>query len=152
SAVTTFTTPYLIKAADPLYFWIEKKLPQGIKETLTRYESAMSTTSDQGVLSLFWQEYGAKVFFNSIVVIGITLAMSRLALPIVYQKVDGGFPVDLALCIVTFVFASPFLWGVFAGRPAHNATYTREVVDQLQRLQLGVSIIRFVIGILLIGF
>src|SRR5690606_39781856 len=49
SAITTFTTPYLIKASTPTYEWLESRLPKRLKDMITRYSSgaqAIKSASD----------------------------------------------------------------------------------------------------------
>lgn len=154
SAVTTFTTPYLIKYSDNIYALIEKRVPQNVKDNLARYESAMNSTSSRGLLSLIWQEYGIKIILNSVVVIAFTLAMSRLALPRIENAFAGDnvLPVEILTCLVTIFLCGPFLWAVFLGKPSHAVHYETETADRLRKLQLGLSIIRFFIGGALAGF
>jgi len=47
SAVTTFTTPYLIKYSEPLYNWLEKKLPAKWTQKLNRYASSTQKNSSR---------------------------------------------------------------------------------------------------------
>ncbi len=152
SAVTTFTTPYLIKYSDPIYAWMDKRVPNGVKALLSRYEVAMSASSGKGVLTLLWREYGVKIVLKSVVVIAITLAMSRFALPKLTPLFDASVPINLIACGVTLILVSPFLWAIFIGGSAHATDYQGETVTQLQRLQLGVSILRFLLGCTLAGF
>ncbi len=151
SALTTFTTPYLIKLSDPFADWIESKLPKGLKESLVRYETAMSTSTDGNLLSLIWKEYGIKIVLNSVVVIAITLAMSRLLLPKLGEGFqDGAWQV--AACALSLIFSAPFLWAIFLGAPSRTETYKPATIEQLRKLQFGISIVRFLIGCSLAGF
>src|SRR5690606_19682640 len=75
SAVTTFTTPYQIKYSDGLYERISKFIPEGLKDRLNRYEIAMSTPSEDGILSVLWTSYGLKMLINLVVVVAITLGL-----------------------------------------------------------------------------
>lgn len=152
SAVTTFTTPYLIKYSDPIYLWIEKRLPQVIKESLIRYEAAMSTESEENVLSLIWNEYGVKIALNSVLVVAITLAMGKLASPQLSLHFSDMKHLDLIICALTLVMVSPFLWAIFLGGRGHAKEYKEDVLNQLRKLQLGISLVRFLIGGTLAGF
>lgn len=151
SAVTTFTTPYLIKFSDRFASWLEKKLPTGLRESLSRYETAMSQSSDGSVLSLLWKEYGLKIILNSVIVIAITLAASRLLLPQLGESFYGG-PMNLAVCALVLVVSAPFLWAIFLGGSSRISKYNVETIEQLRKLQVGVSIVRFLIGCGLAGF
>lgn len=154
SAITTFTTPYLIKSSPRFYDWLESKLPSTVKSSLAKYQVAMSTVSEKNVFTLIWEEYGVKIVLNTVLTIGITLAMSKLVLP--YAQGIEIFPSEISLrfvaCLVTLILSSPFLWAVFVGGPAHTNLYRGEIVAQLQKLQLGISFVRFVLGSILVAF
>lgn len=151
SAVTTFTTPYLIKLSDPLSEWLTGRLPAEMKASLVRYESVMATASNGNVLSLIWREYGIKIVLNAVIVVGITLAISRLALPHFGESFKGE-PLGLLGCALSLLLSSPFLWAIFVGGPVHSSAYRAETIEHLRRLQLGISIVKFLIGCALAGF
>jgi CPA2 family monovalent cation:H+ antiporter-2 len=151
SAVTTFTTPYLIKLSDPFSEWLTGRLPAEMKASLVRYESVMATASNGNVLSLIWREYGIKIVLNTVIVVGITLAISRLALPHFGESFKGE-PLGLLGCAVSLLLSSPFLWAIFFGGPVHSSAYRAETIEHLRRLQLGISIVKFLIGCALAGF
>lgn len=153
SALTTFTTPYLIKYSDNFYYWLDKRIPVAVKNSLVRYEMAMSTTTEINVLSLFWSEYGFKIFLNSTVVVAVTLAMSNLVLPRLNGNLTNRVLLEIIACFVTLLLTAPFLWAIFAGNFSKNSSsYKEEVIYQLQRLQIGIIIARFIVGCILIGF
>ncbi len=152
SALTTFSTPYLIKYAEPFHAWIESKLPVAAKGLLARYETAMGESSGRNVLTLVWDEYGMKMILNSVIVIAITLMISRLALPSLQEQLGPSLWIVLSACAIALLFALPFLWAIFLGGPSHTREYDRETVDRLKKLQLGISIIRFLLGGTLIAF
>ncbi|MBX9766700.1 MAG: cation:proton antiporter [Bdellovibrionales bacterium] len=152
SALTTFTTPYLIKYATPFYYWVEKHLPPRLKESLARYEKTISSGSGSSVLSLIWREYGIKIALNTVVVVAITLAMTRLALPFIGDRLGQETIARMIACAITFVLGAPFLWAIFLGAPSHAMEYPQGTADDLRRLQVGVSIFRTLIGLALAGF
>ncbi|MGE0763380.1 MAG: cation:proton antiporter [Bdellovibrionales bacterium] len=152
SAVTTFTTPYMIKLADPFYKWLEARLPEAFKVRLARYESAMSTSSDENVLSLIWSEYGVKMVLNSVVIVAITLSASRLLLPMLENRFVENSALNTIACILTLILSGPFLWALIMAPPAHTAAYRPETVVLLRRLQLGISVLRLVVGVTLLLF
>lgn len=152
SAATTFTTPYLIKYADPFYGWLENKLPASFKESLQRYEAVMATSSGTSTLALIWREYGIKIVLNSVIVVAISLAMSHLALPRVVATLEEEGLASLITCLLTLALSGPFLWAIFVGGPSHKVTYQGATVHQLRNLQIGVAISRFILGCILAGF
>lgn len=152
SAVTTFTTPYLIGASDSFYQWIEKKLPESFKGALSRYEVAMRTHAEETVMALIWREYGVKIVLNSVVVIALSVAMARLVLPKIAGALGENVPAELITCLITLVLAGPFLWAIFFGGPTHKVTYKGGTVRQLRNLQIGIAITKFFIGCIVAGF
>lgn len=152
SALTTFTTPYMIKYSEKFYYWFSARLSPGFKESLLRYENAMSADAELNILTLIWQEYGIKIVLNCIIVIAFTLGISVFLLP----KMQQGFPdwphINLAACLLTILISSPFLWAVFVGNniPKHNLD--QDLMQQLKRLQIGIVIVRFILGCILTDF
>ncbi len=155
SALTTFATPYLIKNADRVVQLLDRKLPEGFKNSLARYEAAMVSSGQAGLSALIWKAYGIKSVLNGVLVVGITLAVHRLLIPMVRGRLPEGFPIDVIACTVTLVLSSPFLWAVFLGAPLvveNDKDGRAQRLERLRSFQLGVSAVRFTLGCLLIAF
>lgn len=151
SAVTTFTTPYFIKYSGNFSSWLDKHLPRRMKDALTRYEALMAAGTGKNVYALIWREYGVKIVLNAVIVVGITMAVRKLALPKVDDFVSPG-AARLVACVVALVLSGPFLWAIFLGRPSHAVDYQGETLQRLRRLQVGVSVLKFLVGSILAGF
>ncbi len=152
SAMTTFTTPYLIKYSENIYQALERRLPHNVRIRLQRYESIMSERDGQSALSLFWREYGIKLLLNSVVIIAITLTISRFALPMATSMANGSIQLNLIACGLALIIASPFLWAVFIGGPSHIQNLEVSKVKRLQHLQLGIMLFRILLGSSLAAF
>lgn len=150
SALTTFATPYLIKCADPFYFWIDRRLPMALKIRLDRYEQGMSTNTGDSALVLIGREYGPKVGFNAVFVVALTLVMSQFSH--LLENGVGPEATDTVACILTLLFSAPFLWAIVAAPARQGQFYKPETINQLRKLQFGISSIRFVIGVVLVLF
>lgn len=152
SAITTLTTPYLIRAVDPFYAKLEKRLPDGFLQVLERYEQAMQSGSSRNLFTLLWNEYGIKVALNVVIVVAITLASSHWMMPMVSDGSVSTWPQRIGLCLLTFLVASPFLWAILVGASKHVVSYQGEALDQLKKLQVGVVLTRILVGLFLIAF
>jgi len=152
SAITTLTTPYLIRAVDPFYAKLEKRLPDGFLQVLERYEQAMQSGSSRNLFSLLWNEYGLKIALNSVIVVAITLASSHWVMPMISDGSVSAWPQRIGLCLLTFLVASPFLWAIVVGASKHTVNYQGEALDQLKKLQVGVLLTRVLVGLFLIAF
>ncbi len=154
SAVTTMTSPFLIKNSDRVSNWLVARIPSRVRAGLTRYEAAMTEPSaKESVMSLIWRVYGVKVLLNSVVVVAITLAVHYVSAQFLGMTFVPGKATweNLGACAVTLVLAGPFLWAVFWRRPVRPGRYDAETLSRLQQLQLGMSIVRFAAGCLLVG-
>ena len=148
SAVTTLTTPYLIKCSDPIAQWLNARIPERVRLALLRYEAAMNeTTGREHALALFWRAHGLRIMLNSVIIVGITLGLR-----FVIEKVMEDDWMRFGACLVAILASSPFLWGVFRGRPLHSDHEDMETLLRLQHMQFGVSLVRLIAGSILVVF
>ncbi len=82
SVLTTFTTPYFIRLADPFYSFVERLLPQRLHFLIDRYTDKASTESETGML---WRSlihrYLWRVLLYTVVLITIALIATHWLLP-----------------------------------------------------------------------
>jgi CPA2 family monovalent cation:H+ antiporter-2 len=153
SAVTTFTTPYLIKSSDSVAGWLNARIPERVHLLLLRYETAMADSGQESVLSLLWKVHGLKIVLNSVMVIAIALTVRYAAVPLLGDNFFQKQPTLLsyAACLFAVLCSTPFLWAVFVTGQLRSGVYDTKTLAILQRLQIGVSVIRFLIGCILVG-
>ncbi|MDR1491695.1 MAG: cation:proton antiporter [Planctomycetaceae bacterium] len=165
SAVTTLTTPFLIKFSDPFSLGLHRVIPKRIQNLLVRYEAAMKESGRESAFSLFWKVYGISLILNSVIIVGITLVaryfqdslMESLQRLKFFQQ-ENGFRwgqydlTAIVICFLTLFISTPFLWAILRNRPPRTDDYDTETLARLMRLQVGVSLIRFLVGSLLIAF
>ncbi|MCL2349437.1 MAG: cation:proton antiporter [Planctomycetaceae bacterium] len=154
SAVTTFTTPYLIQFAEPFSNWLLKWIPARAKHSLARYEYVMATRTEKNIFSLFWKEHGIKIVLNSVIVIGITLAVSYITSARAYDR----FPqinhtvINILVCFATLIVSGPFFRGIFRCRPPRPGIYDSDMLVRLEKLKFGATLFRFLVGSTLVCF
>ncbi|MBF0315735.1 MAG: cation:proton antiporter [Oligoflexia bacterium] len=154
SAITTLTTPYLLQHSNALSFWLDQKFPSELKEWLHRYEAALHARSEESTLTLLWKAYGIKMILNSVLVVAITWVLQRFIIPEIKTtlSLDNKKLVDAIACLMALTISAPFLGAVVLGGPRNIAQYKQQSIEQLQRLQFGTSLVRFLIGLTLVGF
>ncbi len=116
SVITTFTTPYMIKAADPVSKWLHAKLPQKVVTRLYQGESHRKNEKEESTWRKFIKEFLIRVILYVVVLIAISLAchaflpkLSALLLP------DFGKHMKYAFEIVVYILVmSPFLYDLAA--------------------------------------
>jgi CPA2 family monovalent cation:H+ antiporter-2 len=113
SGISTFTTPYLIRLSEPFAAFLERTLPAGMRNTISRYSNWMqspSEVSDRGrsfFINLF------RFFLNGILVTLIFVGMGQMAVPF-FRGLYPDLRAVLALCwLGTILVGAPFVWGMF---------------------------------------
>lgn len=149
SVITTFTTPYFIRMADPAYDLVEKHLPKRLHFLIDRYTKQASSESETGLLwkSLF-QRYLWRVLLYSIVLIAITLISLRLFLP----WLDGIIPEwsKPACCAITLAVMAPFLLAL--SYPASRKTERHRLVQANAHFDVPLIVMSLFRLVLALGF
>lgn len=150
SAITTFSTPYMLKAAPPLYSRLDRMLPERWKKLLVRYSTGAQNVSTLGDWQMILRSFVLVSLFTLIICSGIIV----IYLEVVHDKILGRID-DVALAtIVTAVLClltiSPFLWAlsmrkmqpqVFARLWSNTRNHGPLIVLRLLRLGLAVTIV-----------
>lgn len=152
SAVTTFTTPYMIKYSEPIYDWVEKRIPNRILESFKNYELAMNTNSKESALGLLWRIYGLAALMNSVVVIAIALAGGRYLLPLLFSNFGNEPWIKITASLITLILCSPFLLAIMIKTPKKLSIEEIQTLARLRSLQVGVVIMRILLGLGLTSF
>lgn len=113
SVITTFTTPYFIKMADPFYNWLEKHLPERFRFVIERYsESAgqMEEYSRKKVWKMIMGTYIWRIVLFSTIILAIILLSRLWFIPLLVEVLpDWGIHIAV---LVTMVILAPFLWAL----------------------------------------
>ncbi|MDE7388984.1 MAG: cation:proton antiporter, partial [Muribaculaceae bacterium] len=109
SVITTFTTPYFIRMADPAYGFVERHLPRRLRFLIDRYSASASNESETKTL---WQtvlrRYAWRILLYGIVLTAIAL-LSSTYLAAFVSAYFSGFLGRLITCAITLTAMSPFL-------------------------------------------
>lgn len=152
SAITCFTTPFLIQTAKPIEKWLEQKIPDVILKRLHDYESLIRSPKKDSMVSLLLQEYGIKILVNFCLSIAVTLLSARVLLPFLV-RLDLEIPALRSLIgVSTILVAGPFLWGIVLAAPRHKVSYSGQQALHLKRGLIVVSAIRWGLGFLTAAF
>ena len=123
SVITTFTTPYLIRAAGPAYSFLSRHLPQGLLQKLSpQVETNSGNEQEQSEWKKLLKAYALRITMYGVVIIALDIA-SRLYLePLVLKLLpqwSEGSRTALNL-IVTLLVMGPFFYGLGVSTGAIN--------------------------------
>ncbi len=152
SAITTFTTPYLMKLSVPTYNLIDRNLPQGFKNQLNYYEASVNRSNKENIFGLIWQSYGIKILLNIIVVIAITLSIEYIFSKFIYRLTNESNLMASTGVIVAISFSAPFLWAIFFGAPAKISIMESFNAVKIKNILYLITGARFFVGIWLMLF
>ena len=148
SAVTTFTTPFMIKFATPFSEFLEDKLPRRWIKRIERYsanaQSIKLVTNWQIVVRAFLTQ----VIIHSVIIVAIILLSSKYILPLV-QDLNFG---KLFGALITLVIISPFLWALSLRRVAVKEVAILREERKYRGPILMMVLLRMVLTLFYIGF
>jgi CPA2 family monovalent cation:H+ antiporter-2 len=150
SALTSFTTPYLIKASPTVFEFLSKRLPHGFIKRIENYQTALTTPSEISLVGLLWRAYGIKISLNLIIVLAIALLTQNILMKAFMRYVPETFHFSGVSAIIALFLSAPFLWGIINGSPSHSALTTLKSARRLNSLLVGVTIGRFILGIIVV--
>ncbi len=121
SVITTFTTPYMMKASEPLYEWLDAKFPPSWKLYLNRYSTTTGPIAKTTQWNQILQSYAQTVVLNSVVVIGIILLCSKQLSDQLHTVIPETYLTQSVIFGITFLAISPFLWALVFKRSNKKA-------------------------------
>ena len=117
SAITTFTTPYLIKYSESVSGFLERILPEKWIRNLNRYSSSTQNIQAESAWKALLRSYSTIMIANGIVLLALFLFSQNFIMPFLRQNVDDPTLRNFIGLIISLGAASPFLWAIMAKRP-----------------------------------
>jgi CPA2 family monovalent cation:H+ antiporter-2 len=152
SAVTTLTTPYLIKSSGAFYQWLNKILPTNILNRLNRYSTETKLVSNTSEWKIFIRSTLINAVLLSIVILSIIFFSSQYVQPWIINN-GNAIAIKVAAVIITLLILTPFLWALAIKSPSEvnkkviaDSKY-RGLLYIIRFLKLGLA--AFFIGFLL---
>jgi CPA2 family monovalent cation:H+ antiporter-2 len=151
SALTTFTTPYMIRLSTPLYWLLNKKLPKNWIVAIDKYSSEGQAVKPTSEWNKYVTYYLIQLVIYSILVVGAVLVVTKVALPALGKMADSQF-MRLVIAALTILIVSPFLWAL-AVRKMLPVIEARLWESKYYRGPMVVlQLVRFVITLVILGF
>ncbi|ASZ13379.1 cation:proton antiporter [Chitinophaga sp. MD30] len=151
SAITTFTTPYLIRYAEPFYNKLMQWLPKRWTDALERYSSAAQTISVVSDWQLVLRSYFTNIVVFSVIIIAITLLSFYYVLPWAIEQTEGNLGLILTAG-ATLLLVLPFLWALAVRRLSSEAAGNMWKQQKFRGPLLLLYISRIALGVFLVGF
>lgn len=121
SAVTTFTTPYMIKGSDKAYQFIAKILPVKWIQYLNRYASSTQNIKTENAWKLTLKSYANIAITNGILVIAILTLATNFIYPLVLNYISNYLVATVIYLVVSLGLAAPFIMAFAVKKPNKKA-------------------------------
>lgn len=151
SALTAFTTPYMIRLSGPMYAFLNRRLPAHWVGAIDRYSHEGQKVKPTSDWNKYIRSYLIQTVIHTILVVGIVLVVSNIVLPALGDH--GNSPVmRLAAAITTLLLISPLLWAL-AIRKIYPSVAARLWEKRYYRGPMIVlQVLRLVIALVIMGF
>ncbi|MBP9992314.1 MAG: cation:proton antiporter [Bacteroidales bacterium] len=116
SVITTFTTPYMIKAANPVSRWFHKKMPQKFidRQSLKSEISNLTNMAEKNDWAVFIKKYLRRVALYSMLIIVLIIGLNK-AMPMLNARIFSdpeSMTCKIVDVIVTLAVIFPLLYGL----------------------------------------
>lgn len=135
SVITTFTTPYWIKAATPFYNFLDRVIPANIKVQMDEYSLLGKKTGNKNWGSIITYSLPRVIIF-SVLSFATLVFLFDYALPFlnkfeIVQKLPHPL-YNIIGAVISLLIITPFLFGV-----THNNQKTRQLYSDMARKSKG---------------
>ena len=146
SVITTFTTPFFIKRAEPCYNALYRVLPKSWTRLLNGY-SHVASESESSRTALLWKaivsRYMIRLIVYSVVIIAAIILCRTYLMPLVMRWLGGGVWAQLASVALTIAIVGPFIASMIL------PSVKRDEYNQLVEDNGTVSYVPFVVMIII---
>ena len=160
SVFTTFTTPYMIRLAEPAYNVVARVLPKSWRQKLERNANEGDQKEETDEMHQLWRSEFKRFIFilliNSVLCIAIIALMYYYGVPLLAKLLPESW-LGVATAAVTLAISSPFIWSLMRqGGDSENvnklwyeggnAERIKITAFGLLRVAIGAAFIAYIIG------
>lgn len=114
SAITTFTTPFLIKFSTDFSDKLEKTLPVKWVKAIDKYSTNTEAIKSVSDWQMVLRANMTQIMIHSVIIVAVILLSSEYILPLVETSQFG----NAIAALITLVILSPFFWALSLRRVA----------------------------------
>ena len=160
SVFTTFTTPCMIRLAEPAYNVVARVLPKSWRQKLERNANEGDQKEETDEMHQLWRSEFKRFIFilliNSVLCIAIIALMYYYGVPLLAELLPESW-LGVATAAVTLAISSPFIWSLMRqGGDSENvnklwyeggnAERIKITAFGLLRVAIGAAFIAYIIG------
>ena len=157
SVFTTFTTPYMIRLAEPAYNVVSRVLPASWIERLERNATENGEEKETNEMHRLWNAELKKsvfiVLINSVLCMAIIALMAHFGAPVIYNMLPAPWS-GIVTAVVTLFFTAPLIWMLMRqGSKSKEVNRLWYEGGRIERVKLSaLAIMRFLIAAAFISY
>ncbi len=151
SVITTFTTPYWIKLATPVYNFLERKISPATKSRLDEYALFSSNGEGKKNWRSIIKSTIANVLIFSVLSFATLLFLFEYLVPFIqkmpYVEKIPPLLFNTICAVISLIIISPFLWGIVRNNPKVHELYQNLLKENRANMLAIIvwTLVRFVI-------
>ncbi|WNM18335.1 cation:proton antiporter domain-containing protein [Flavobacterium capsici] len=148
SAITTFTTPFMVKFSTPFSAYIEKQLPKKWAKRIERYSANTQAIRSESNWRIVLRAYLIHVVIHSAIIVSIIVLSSTYVLPLL----NGSKFAHIIAAFITLIIISPFLYALSLRRVAIEQVNELLKVRKYRGPIIMMVFLRAILTLVLFGF
>lgn len=153
SVITTFTTPYMIKLAEPLYQFLVKVLPEKWIRGLEKYSSSSQIIESESNWKRLLNFYIQIIILNGVIMIALSLLVAYFLEPFLQKSIADPLSAKIIAALIGLIVMAPFIWALTVkkmSKSAYAALWLDRKYSHGPLVMLEIA--RNAIAVLLVGF
>ncbi|MBR5686372.1 MAG: cation:proton antiporter [Prevotella sp.] len=165
SVITTFTTPYMIRLAEPAYGFVEHALPKHwrskLESNVSEEDEEESAPAENAMISSVandskWRDYlkhtAVTVLIYSVLCMAVIALMLYFGEPLIASLLPQPWSA-VVTALITITFAAPFLWALMLQGNNDKETMALWNSNRLYRAPLAaIKLLRIALGAALVSY
>ena len=155
SVFTTFTTPYMIRLAEPAYGFVARSLPKRWQAKLESYasdEEEQETEVQQNRWRVYLKQTGANVLIYSVLCMAVIALMLYFGEPLIARLLPSPWA-SIVTALLSLLFIAPFLRALMLKGNRSEAFLTLWNENRFYRAPLvAVGLLRFAMGAAFVSY
>ena len=148
SAITTFTTPFLIKYSESFAQFLEQKMPKKWVKNINRYSVNAQAIKSVSTWQVVLRSSVTQIVLHTIIITAIVLLSSKFVAPLVADTRFG----NTMAALLTLVVIAPFLWALSLRRVKVDEVEALWEERKYRGALLMLILIRMCLGLFFVGF
>ena len=157
SVFTTFTTPYMVRLAEPAYNVVARILPERWRTKMESNNTEQAEETETDSMRQLWRSEFKKfiliMLINSVLCLAVIAIMYYYGVPIIYGLLPNPWS-GLVTAFVTLSLCGPFLWALMRrGGNSDNVNKLWYEGGRIERIKLTAwGILRLAVGAAFIAY